>query len=34
MEDVLELIESGLALGETGVGRSVETDRGLMTAID
>lgn len=34
MEDVLELIESGLALGETGVGRSVETDKGLITAID
>lgn len=34
MEDVLELMDSGLALGETGVGRSVETDRGLITAID
>lgn len=34
MEDVLELMDSGLALGETGVGRSVETDRGLITAMD
>ena len=34
MEDVLELMESGLALGDTGVGRRVETERGLITDMD
>ena len=34
IDDDLELIERGLALGDTGAGRRVETDKGLMTDID
>ena len=34
IEDVLDDMERGRALGDTGVGRRVETDRGLITDMD